>query len=145
MKENKEISERVTRIIESTGLSKNEFAKKLGYERAQTIYDIARGKSAPSYDFFYRFFNSEFAEGINHKYLFMSDDKMERVRSAVSGPYEKAQKVLRNNIVNEPSETYINVTDKDLAMENEYLKMKCENLESEISVLQKMLNNYKNR
>jgi hypothetical protein len=59
---NAEISARVHQIIEHLGVTSNKFAQKLGYERAQTVYDILNGKSAPSFDFFRRFQLSEYSE-----------------------------------------------------------------------------------
>lgn len=50
-----EISARITKVIAYLGETANSFATKLGYQRAQTIYDIQKKKSAPSYDFFQRF------------------------------------------------------------------------------------------
>ena len=47
----------------------NNFAQKLGYTRSQTIYDILNCKSAPSFDFFNRFQNSEYSEMINIDWL----------------------------------------------------------------------------
>lgn len=58
-KKNTEISARITRVLEIIGQNPNSFAKALGYGRAQTIYDVLDGKSAPSYDFFNRFAMSE--------------------------------------------------------------------------------------
>ena len=68
-KKNTEISARVARMIEILGQNPNSFAKKLGYGRAQTIYDIIEGKSAPSYDFFNRFVMSEFSVSFNLRWL----------------------------------------------------------------------------
>lgn len=56
MKKNTEISERILQIIEFVKSNPNEFAKKLGYNRGQTIYDVLNNKAKPSYDFFYRSF-----------------------------------------------------------------------------------------
>lgn len=58
---NAEISARIREIIEDLNLSPNAFALKLNYKRAQTVYDILNGKSAPSYDFFNRFMLSEYS------------------------------------------------------------------------------------
>lgn len=63
------ISARIAEIIERVGESPNSFAKCLGYSRAQTIYDILNGKSAPSYDFFKRFTNAEISANINLRWL----------------------------------------------------------------------------
>lgn len=45
---NAEISARIREIIEDLNLSPNAFALKLNYKRAQTVYDILNGKSAPA-------------------------------------------------------------------------------------------------
>lgn len=66
---NAEISARIKEIIEDLKLSPNAFALKLNYKRAQTVYDILNGKSAPSYDFFNRFMLSEFSETYNMNWL----------------------------------------------------------------------------
>lgn len=78
-----EISERIEQLIDFYGLSKNDFAKKLGYERTQSIYDITKkpnknGKkpTKPSFDFFNRFFNSEYSESINPVWLFTGKGTM---------------------------------------------------------------------
>lgn len=79
-KENKnaEISARIAEIIEFKGESRNSFAVKLGYERAQTVYDIINMKSAPSYDFFRRFSISEFSDTINTDWLLSGRGSMLR-------------------------------------------------------------------
>ena len=64
-----EISERISQVIEYLKTTPNNFAKKLGYERGQTIYDILNGKSAPSFDFFNRLYCSEYSEMINPIWL----------------------------------------------------------------------------
>jgi len=79
MKENADISERISKIIEFIGISRNAFAKKLGYERAQTVYDIINGKSAPSFDFLQRFALSEYSEAINLEWLITGNGEMERI------------------------------------------------------------------
>ena len=68
-KENKnaEISARIAEILQYTGDTRNGFAVKLGYERAQTVYDVMNMKSAPSYDFFRRFSISEYSDTIDLK------------------------------------------------------------------------------
>ncbi len=54
----------------------NSFAKKLGYNRSQTIYDILSCKSAPSHDFYSKFLNSEYSELINIKWLISGNGNM---------------------------------------------------------------------
>lgn len=56
-------------MIEVLDSNPNSFAKALGYNRAQTIYDIVNGKSAPSYDFFKRFQISEYSDIISLDWL----------------------------------------------------------------------------
>lgn len=73
---NAEISARISQIIETEGINPNIFAQKLGYDRSQTIYDILNGKSAPSFDFFNRFENSEFSEKINLHWLIAGKGEM---------------------------------------------------------------------
>lgn len=68
-KENADISARLTDVLNYLSVTKNAFALKIGYERAQTVYDIINGKSAPSYDFFRRFQMSEYSEIINIDWL----------------------------------------------------------------------------
>lgn len=70
MKEkNAEISARIDEIICLLHTNPNKFANALGYKRAQTIYDILDGKSAPSYDFFSRFTMSGYSVFINLRWL----------------------------------------------------------------------------
>ena len=57
------------KVIDYLGETPNSFALKLGYQRAQTIYDIQKMKSAPSYDFFLRFMNAGYSEIINLDWL----------------------------------------------------------------------------
>lgn len=56
-------------LIESLGITANHLAKTLGYKRAQTIYDIVNGKSAPSFDFFNKLAMSEYSDKINIDWL----------------------------------------------------------------------------
>ncbi|RXQ96062.1 hypothetical protein EO244_04260 [Ancylomarina salipaludis] len=69
MKENTNISERILALLDYLNISRNVFAKKLGYERSQSVYDIINGKSKPSFDFFNKLFNSEYSELINSVWL----------------------------------------------------------------------------
>lgn len=74
MKEkNTEISARIEEVIFILHTNPNKFANALGYIRAQTIYDIVSGKSAPSYDFFKRFIMSGYSVFINLRWLFTGE------------------------------------------------------------------------
>lgn len=79
-KENKnaEISARIAEILQYTGDTRNGFAVRLGYERAQTVYDVMNMKSAPSYDFFRRFSISEYSDIIDLKWLLSGKGPMLR-------------------------------------------------------------------
>ena len=66
---NTEISERISKLIEALGIKPNAFALALGYNRSQTIYDIVKGKSAPSFDFFNKLAMSEYSEILNMEWV----------------------------------------------------------------------------
>lgn len=85
-----EISDRVQYLIDYLRLNKNEFSKKLGYNRAQAIYDITNGKANPSFDFFHRFMNSEFSAYINIEWL-------------LTGKGELFKESLNDKLLMEPS------------------------------------------
>ncbi len=71
-----EISARIDTIIECCATTPNNFAKILGYSRAQTVYDIQNRKCAPSYDFFNRFADSEYSAIINLRWLLNGEGEM---------------------------------------------------------------------
>ena len=73
-----EISARITKVIAYLGETANSFATKLGYQRAQTIYDIQKKKSAPSYDFFQRFTIAGYSAIINFDWLLTGEGNMLR-------------------------------------------------------------------
>lgn len=68
-RKNAEISARIGEVVRILGEAPNSFALRLGYKRAQTLYDILNGKSAPSYDFFRKFALSEYSETISLMWL----------------------------------------------------------------------------
>ncbi len=63
------ISDRFSKMLEFLELRPAQFAKHLGYERAQTVYDIKNGTTNPSADFFMRFINAGYSERINIEWL----------------------------------------------------------------------------
>lgn len=85
MKNNTEISERIVNLIDYLGISRNDFAKKLNYKRSQSVYDICNGKSAPSYDFFNRFFDSEYSVIFDHNWIFTGKGEMLSVGYRLKG------------------------------------------------------------
>lgn len=148
MNKNTEISERVCKIIDYTGLSKNEFSKKLGYDRAQSIYDIANGKSAPSYDFFNKLLNSEFSDLFNHDWLLTGKGNMLKAVDNIRGGYDKIMEKTgldKTMMVMEEISRLDNRDVEDLKMENEYLSNKIKFLEKEIIMLQNMLDTFRKR
>lgn len=132
-KENKtaEISERIAKILQYTGDTRNGFAIKLGYERAQTIYDIMNMKSAPSYDFFRRFSISEYSDIIDLKWLLSGEGDMLRNN-------EESIRGVTSDATNIPSaeETIIYKMYKDEKEEKERLMkekdLKIDQLQSEL-------------
>lgn len=111
-KENKnaEISARIAEILDYFSESKNAFALKLGYERAQTVYDIINGKSAPSYDFFKKFQFSEYSEMINTDWLLTGRGSMLK-GDDVSQMSDKAP--TTTSLSSEPSVYYNMYKEKD--------------------------------
>lgn len=89
-KKNVEISARIAEMIDLIDENPNSFAKILGYSRAQTIYDIINGKSAPSYDFFNRFANTEFSDKISLQWLLTG--KGEMLKEKLSEPVQAGRK-----------------------------------------------------
>lgn len=89
-KKNAEISARIAEMIDLIDENPNSFAKILGYSRAQTIYDIINGKSAPSYDFFNRFANTEFSDKISLQWLLTG--KGEMLKEKLSEPVQAGRK-----------------------------------------------------
>ena len=106
-RKNTEISARIAEIIEKMGETANSFAKSLGYSRSQTIYDIVNGKSAPSYDFFNRFANSEYSELIDLQWLLTGNGSMFKKHSNTVLPdmHQTQSYVLQpttSSVVSEP-------------------------------------------
>ena len=74
--ENTNISERLTQVFDLLNVTANDFAKKLGYNRSQAIYDMVNGKSKPSFDFFEKLLNSEYSAIINIEWIITGRGKM---------------------------------------------------------------------
>jgi len=81
MGKNTEISERIKKLIEFWGINRNSFAKSLGYERSQAVYDIMNGKAKPSFDFFDRLLNSEYSDKVNIDWLISGKGEMIKKKS----------------------------------------------------------------
>jgi hypothetical protein len=74
---NTEISERVEQIINFLGLNAKSFSEKLGYVRAQVVYDIINKRSKPSFEFFDRLSKSEFCDIFNWEWIITGNGQME--------------------------------------------------------------------
>ena len=88
-KENTEISERISKLLDYLGVTANAFAVALGYKRAQTIYDIINGKSAPSFIFFNKFLLSEYSDKINVIWLLTGQGEIFKTKTP--------EKVIKQN------------------------------------------------
>ncbi|MCO5229590.1 MAG: hypothetical protein M9958_00400 [Chitinophagales bacterium] len=71
-----EISERLNLLLKALNENPNSFSKALGYGRSQVIYDLLSKKAAPSFDFFYKIYNSEFSETINIRWIITGRGEM---------------------------------------------------------------------
>ena len=94
MKKNTTISERIIQITDFLGISVNDFAKKIGYNRSQAVYDVINGKSKPSFDFFDKLYNSEYSEKFNYEWLLTGKGNMLK------------EEVVKENVLREPEENY---------------------------------------
>lgn len=120
---NKEISARLQYLIDFLHVTPQEFARKLGYPRAQNVYDMLSGKAKPSFQFWEKFFNSEYSEKINGIWLITGKGSMSTNNGFV--------------VVQEPSTNEV----KDLQTELIAAQRKIIELQSEL--LQVMNNNKK--
>lgn len=130
-----EISARITQVITFLGETPNSFATKLGYPRAQTIYDIQKMKSAPSYDFFQRFSNAGFSVSIDLDWLLTGN-----------GTMLKEKQIKEDSTVNTMDSSYIYNMYKDYKnlqaekdIEVKELRDKIDGLQTENKTLNKEL------
>ena len=138
-KENKnaEISARIAEILQYTGDTRNGFAVKLGYERAQTVYDVMNMKSAPSYDFFRRFSISEYSDTIDLKCLLSGEGSMLRDDHQIQS--ESLQSTVQQELSGEAAAYYrlYEKKDAEVGMLKEQigaLKAKLAQYESQLEV-----------
>lgn len=117
---NSEISERLATIISSEGLTPNAFAKRLGYKRAQTIYDIINGKSSPSCEFFVRFITAGFSVKWQIEWLINGDTP--QVQAATTKTPENTCSLTEGRLI-------------QLEKENERLRKRNEELIGEVALL----------
>ena len=109
---NAEISARISKVIDYLRETPNSFAVKLGYKRAQTIYDIRDMKSAPSFDFFYRFCVAGYSVIINIEWLLTGEEPMLKKDIVFQEPPPTNQ--------NEKADLYYSMYKEQLG-ENKYL------------------------
>jgi len=96
-KENTEISERISKLLDYLGVTANAFAVALGYKRAQTIYDIINGKSAPSFIFFNKFLLSEYSDKINVIWLLTGQGEIFKTKTPENACNENAGENVGKN------------------------------------------------
>lgn len=80
------ISERLTQMVDYLGITANDFAKKLGYNRSQAIYDMLSGKAKPSFDFFEKLLNSEYSATFNIEWVFTGLGNMTKSFNNIAEP-----------------------------------------------------------
>lgn len=142
-KENKnaEISARIAEILQYTGDTRNGFAVKLGYERAQTVYDVMNMKSAPSYDFFRRFSISEYSDIIDLRWLLSGEGSM--LRDSKTSEESKLGVTPNATPISPAEESIIYKMYKDEKEEKERLvkekETKIDQLQSELRSMEKEL------
>ncbi|MEG0518287.1 MAG: S24 family peptidase [Bacteroidales bacterium] len=76
MNEITEISDRIKNIIDYKHVTINAFARILGYNRSQVIYDILNKKSKPGFDFFNKLLTSDISENISINWLITGEGNM---------------------------------------------------------------------
>ena len=94
MKKNADFSERLKKVVDYLDITPNDFGKKLGYDRSQTVYDALNGKCKPSFDFIFRIINAEYSEIINIDWLISGRGEMLR--------NQNVQNISDSNISNTP-------------------------------------------
>lgn len=127
-----EISARITKMIEYLGETPNSFATKLGYPRAQTIYDIQKKKSAPSFDFFQRFSIAGFSAIINYDWLLTGEGPMLREERSKGIIHEDPQVPTPK-----PDESILYNMYKDLMEEKKEKEKKIEQLTNELRAMER--------
>jgi hypothetical protein len=70
------ISERILTMTKYLNVSVNDFAKQLGYNRSQVLYDIMHLKSKPSFSFFEKLNDSAYADTFSMEWLINGNGEM---------------------------------------------------------------------
>jgi hypothetical protein len=73
---NTTISERILTMTKYLNVSVNDFAKQLGYNRSQVLYDIMHLKSKPSFSFFEKLNDSAYADTFSMEWLINGNGEM---------------------------------------------------------------------
>ncbi len=132
---NTEISERISHMIESQEVTINDFAKKIGYSRAQAVYDMVNGKSAPSFSFFSKLLCSEYSETFNIEWIITGQGTMLKKGYTI----EKERK----RFVTEEPMAYNHTHDKDLRTTIKTLQELVQTQKEYIELLKKTTKNLK--
>jgi SOS-response transcriptional repressor LexA len=113
-KNNADISEIIRKLVENTGNNINSFAKKLGYERSQAIYDIINGKAKPSLDFLDRLKRSEYSD-ISIDELFWGDIKQTNLSEDPSATYAKKIPLVNTEAIAGFGNMNFNIAEENIA------------------------------
>ena len=70
----KHIAHRIKSVIHYLGITPNQFAKQMGYDRSDVVYNVINFKNYPSYEFLYRVIRS--VENLNSSWLITGDGDM---------------------------------------------------------------------
>ncbi len=77
------ISERIVLMTQYLNISINDFAKKLGYNRSQALYDVINQKSKPSFYFFDNLYKSEYGNLFSFDWLITGKGTMLKLNSQI--------------------------------------------------------------
>ena len=140
MKINTTISERIAQMIEYLNVSTNDFAKKIGYNRSQAVYDVINGKSKPSFDFFEKLYNSEYSATFNSEWLIKGDGdmlkKVTEVKTAITSFDEKEKQLIEIQLKGLETENKLQSTTIELYKQlNDEMKFRIATLEKELKEL----------
>lgn len=129
-----EVSERISQLLEYLNVKTPEFAKKLGYKRPQSLYDMIKSKAKPSYDFFNKLLNSEYSELINIEWLITGKGEIEKKKQEFIS--KESQREEKNDLVKECKECLLFQKEIKIRKEgNERLKDEIERLKEDINYL----------
>lgn len=110
---NTTISERILIMTKYLNVSVNDFAKQLGYNRSQVLYDIMHLKSKPSFSFFEKLNDSAYGDTFSMEWLINGNGEMLKSNSNIN--ISNLQKELVTLLsLNEAQKDLINLQKKEI-------------------------------